>query len=132
MSERSEKRPKRLVNPKLAREMQAPRDNLAARQQPRCPSCRWYLAVVSEDKSWVARCRNGDCPVGVVPPTLNQSLLAFVCAEGPVASTVVAEQFEWSVPNANNHLTTLLRLNLVSRRRSDPILGGKRFAWSCP
>jgi hypothetical protein len=98
-------------------------------KQPRCPSCNWFLSIESVDKSWVARCENRFCSVDVVPPTINRSLVVFVQSSGEVTSVAVAERFGWTVQNAVNHLTRLTDLGILSRRRIDPVRGGKRFVW---
>ena len=87
------------------------------------------LAFTARDKSWEATCWNPRCPVEVVPPSLNEALIAYLREAGEVDSVAVAEQFGWTVPNAVNHLTTLLRVGVVKRHRVDPRRGGKRFAW---
>ena len=96
---------------------------------PRCPKCRWHLAFAAHDKSWEARCWNASCTVEVVPPSLNDDLIEYLRGGGEMDAVAVAERFDWSVPNANNHLTALLRVGVVQRRRIEPRRGGKRFAW---
>lgn len=81
----------------------------------------------------MARCWNkrppAPCPVDVVPPSINESLVAFLRAHRDSDARAVAEHFGWSLPNANNHLTNLLRIGIATRKRIDPRKGGKRFAW---
>lgn len=101
-------------------------------RNPKCPTCRWILCFEARDKSWEAWCPNTNCPVAVVPASVNERLLAWLRERGEVVSTEVAEAFGYTCQNADNHLTTLLRLGMVKRRRVDPVKGGKRFAWSTP
>jgi hypothetical protein len=114
----------------MAQSQRTTSSNAVKYAPPKCPACRWHLAIAAEDKSWVARCPNPSCSVGVAPPTVNEPLLAFVRERGSVVSADVAERFGWSYPNADNHLTRLLQVGLVKRCRVDPVKGGKRFAWS--
>lgn len=95
----------------------------------RCPSCRWPLGFEARDLSWEAFCWNPNCKVDVVPARVNDKLLAWLRGRGEVVSTEVAAAFGYSTSNADNHLTALLRLGMVERRRVDPVKGGKRFAW---
>lgn len=105
---------------------------MLSRPQPRCPSCRWFLAFEAVDHSWVGRCENRSevCPVDVVPPTINAALVEFVRATGDTTSVAAAEHFGWSVPNAVNHLTKLTALRILDRRRVTPKRGGKRYVWT--
>lgn len=96
---------------------------------PRCPSCRWSLRFEARDKSWEARCWNTTCAVEVVPASVNLTLVEWLRARGEIVATDVAEAFGYTVQNANNHLTALLRVGVVDRRRVDPKRGGKLFAW---
>lgn len=100
---------------------------------PRCPRCRWYLHFEARDKSWEARCPNkrppNPCPVEVVPASIDTDLAEWLRSRGEVHSTEVAEQFSTTMQNANNRLQALLRLGIVTRRRVDPVRGGKLFAW---